>query len=111
MEIQRRLNPMMKYVVKKEIIKWLDAKIIYPIFDSVWVSRIQCALKKGGIPMIENEKNQLIPSREVTEWRICMNYRKLNKAIRNDHFALLFIDKMLDWLNGKEFYCFLDGYL
>lgn len=45
----------MKYVVKKEIIKWLDAKIIYPIFDSVWVSRIQCALKKGGIPMIENE--------------------------------------------------------
>ena len=56
----------MKEVVKKEIIKWLDARIIYSISDSSWVSPVQCVLKKGGIRMIENEKNELIPTRIVT---------------------------------------------
>lgn len=52
-EIQRRLNPIMKEVVKKEIIKWLDAVIIYPIFYSVWVSPIQCVPKKGDMIVTE----------------------------------------------------------
>ncbi|XP_070036017.1 uncharacterized protein [Nicotiana tomentosiformis] len=68
-EQQRRLNPIMKEVVKKEIIKWLDA-----------------------------------------EWRVCIDYRRLNKATRKDHFPYLFIDQMLDRLAGHEYYCFLDGY-
>ena len=57
-EHQRRLNPIMKEVVKKEIIKWLDAGIIYPISDSSWVSPMQCVPKKGGITVVTNEKNE-----------------------------------------------------
>ncbi|KAL4353214.1 hypothetical protein GQ457_06G012220 [Hibiscus cannabinus] len=100
----------MKDVVRKEILKWLEAGIIYPISDSEWVSPVQCVPKKGGITVISNEKNELIPTRTVTGWRVCMDYRKLNKATRKDHFPLPFIDQMLDRLAGKQFYCFLDGY-
>ena len=109
-EQQRRLNPIMKEVVKKEIIKWLDAGIIYPISDSSWVSPVQCVPKKGGMTVVTNDNNELIPTRTVTGWRVCMDYRKLNKATRKDHFPLPFIDQMLDRLAGKEYYCFLDGY-
>ncbi|KAL4367449.1 hypothetical protein GQ457_05G022120 [Hibiscus cannabinus] len=109
-DAQRRLNQAMKDVVRKEILKWLDVGIIYPISDSEWVSPVQCVPKKGGITVISNEKNELIPTRTVTGWRVCMDYRKLNKATRKDHFPLPFIDQMLDRLAGKQFYCFLDGY-
>ena len=60
--------------------------------------------------VVANEKNELIPARTVAEWRVCINYRKLNKSTRKCHFPLLFIDQMLDKLAGKEYYCFLDGY-
>ncbi|KAJ9545398.1 hypothetical protein OSB04_025105 [Centaurea solstitialis] len=109
-EPQRRLNPVMKEVVKKEILKWLDAGIIYPIASSTCVSPIQCVPKKGGVTVVPNEKNELIPTRVVSGWRICMDYRRLNKATQKDHFSLPFVDQMLDRLAGKEFYCFLDGY-
>ncbi|KAL4304561.1 hypothetical protein GQ457_10G010670 [Hibiscus cannabinus] len=109
-DAQRRLNQAMKDVVRKEILKWLDAGIIYPISDSEWVSPVQCVPKKGGMTVISNEKNELIPTRTVTGWRVCMDYRKLNKATRKDHFPLPFIDQILDRLAGKQFYCFLDGY-
>ena len=62
----------MKEVVQKEIIKWLDAGIIYLISDSVWVSPVQCVPKKGGIIVITNDKNELIPTRVVSGWRVCM---------------------------------------
>ncbi|XP_024017688.1 uncharacterized protein K02A2.6-like [Morus notabilis] len=109
-EGQRRMNPIMKEVVKKEVIKWLDAGIIYPISDSAWVSPVQCVPKKGGMTVVENEKNELIPTRTVTGWQICMDYKRLNKATRKDHFPLPFIDQMLDRLASKEFYYLLDGY-
>ncbi|KAH9724028.1 hypothetical protein KPL70_007340 [Citrus sinensis] len=109
-EHQRRLNPIMKEVVKKKIIKWLDAGIIYPISDSSWVSPVQCVPKKGGITTIANERDELIPTRTVTRWRVCMECRKLNKSTRKYHFPLPFIDKMLDRLAGKQHYCFLDRY-
>ncbi|KAK8670034.1 hypothetical protein V6N13_104800 [Hibiscus sabdariffa] len=109
-DAQRRLNQAMKDVVRKEILKWLDAGIIYPISDSEWVSPVQCVPKKGGITVISNENNELIPSRTVAGWRVCMDYRKLNKATGKDHFPLPFIDQMLDRLAGKQYYCFLDGY-
>ncbi|KAL4285247.1 hypothetical protein GQ457_16G016930 [Hibiscus cannabinus] len=109
-EPQRRLNPAMKKVVMKEIIKWLDAGVIYPISDSSWVSPVQCVPKKGGITVVTNDENELLPTRTDTGWRICMDYRNLNKAIKKDHFPLPFIDQMLDPLAGKEFYCFLDCY-
>ncbi|KAL4311773.1 hypothetical protein GQ457_01G016960 [Hibiscus cannabinus] len=66
--------------------------------------------KKGGITVVTNEENELLPTRKVTGWHICIDYRKLNKAKKKDHFPLLFIDQMLDRLAGKAFYCFLDGY-
>ncbi|KAL4304156.1 hypothetical protein GQ457_10G011040 [Hibiscus cannabinus] len=109
-DAQRRLNQTMKDVVRMKILKWLDAGIIYPIYDSEWVSPVQCVPKKGGINVISNEKNYLIPTRTVTVWRVCMDYRKLYKATRKDHFLLPFIDQMLDRLAGEQFYCFLDGY-
>nr|GEV96668.1 putative reverse transcriptase domain-containing protein [Tanacetum cinerariifolium] len=107
---QRRVNPKMHEVIKKEIIKLQDASMIYPISDSPWVSPIHCVPKKGGITVVENENNELIPTRLVTRWRVCIDYRKLNDATRKDHFPLPFMDQMLERLVGNEFYCFLDGF-
>lgn len=107
---QRRLNPTMKEVVRKEVLKLLEAGMIYPISDSVWVSPVQVVPKKGGMTVIKNEKNELIPTRTVTGWRMCIDYRKLNQATRKDHFPLPFMDQMLERLAGQAFYCFLDGY-
>ena len=66
--------------------------------------------KKGGFKVIKNEKNELIPTRTVTGWRVCIYYRKLNTMARMDHDPLPFIDQMLDTLTGHPHYCFLDGY-
>ncbi|GJX36147.1 reverse transcriptase domain-containing protein [Tanacetum coccineum] len=68
-------------------------------------------LKKGGMTVVANEENELIPTRLVTGWRVCIDYRKLNEATRKDHFPLPFMDQMLERLAGNEFYCFLDGFL
>ena len=100
----------MKEVVRKEVLKWLDTGVIYPISDSAWVSPVQVVPKKGGTTVIKTENNILLPSRTVTGWRICIDYRKLNKATRKDHFPLPFLDQMLDRLAGYQYYCFLDGY-
>ena len=107
---QRRLNPTMQEVVKKEILKLLDTGIIYPISDSQWVSPIHVVPKKEGMTVIRNEKNELIPTRTVTGWRVCIDYRKLNDATRKDHFPLPFIDQMLERLVGHDYYCFPGGY-
>ncbi|XP_052735569.1 uncharacterized protein LOC128197551 [Vigna angularis] len=107
---QRRLNPTMKEVVRKEVIKLLDAGIIYPISDSEWVSPIHVVPKKGGMTMVINEANELIPTRKVTGWRMCIDYQSLNQATRKDHFPLPFIDQMVEKLAGHAYYCFLDGY-
>ena len=74
-EHQRRLNPNMKEVVRAEVMKLLDAGIIYPISDSSWVSPVQVVPKKGGMTVITNNKNELIPTRTVTGWRVCIDYR------------------------------------
>nr|GEW46622.1 DNA-directed DNA polymerase [Tanacetum cinerariifolium] len=82
---QRRVNPKIHDVIKKEVEKLLDAGLIYPISDSPWVSLVHCVPKKG-------------------------DYRKLNEAIRKDHFPLPFMDQMLERLAGNEYYCFFDGF-
>ena len=65
-EHKRRLNPPMQQFVKKEIIKWLDAEVIYPIADSSWVCPVQCVPKNGGMTLVTNKKNELVPMRAVT---------------------------------------------
>ncbi|GJS81502.1 reverse transcriptase domain-containing protein [Tanacetum coccineum] len=107
---QRRVNPKIHEVIKQEVIKLLDAGLIYPISDSPWVSPVHCVPKKGGITMVKNEENELIPTRLVTGWRVCIDYRKLNDATRKDHFPLPFMDQMLKRLAENEYYCFLDGF-
>ena len=86
-EHQRRLNPVMKEVVRKEVLKWLNACFIYAISDSSWVSLVHVVSKKGGFTVIRNEKNEFIPIRIVTGWRVCIDYRKLNTTIRKDHYT------------------------
>nr|GEY92829.1 reverse transcriptase domain-containing protein [Tanacetum cinerariifolium] len=100
---QRRVNPKVHEVIKKEVIKLLDAGMIYPISDSSWVSPIHCVPEKGGITVVENENNELIPTRLVTRWRVCIDYQKLNDGTRKDHFPLPFMDQMLERLAGNEF--------
>eukprot|EP00253_Pinus_taeda_P024561 PITA_24561 len=88
---QRRMNPALKDIVKEELQKLLDAGFIFPISDSEWVSPLVCVPKKNG------------------KWRICVDYRELNKATKKDHFPLPFIDQVLDGPVGKKFFSFLDG--
>ncbi|GJR40295.1 reverse transcriptase domain-containing protein [Tanacetum coccineum] len=74
---QRRVNPKIHEVIKKEVLKLLDAGMIYPISDSPWVSPVHCVPKKGGITVVANEENELILTRLVTGWRVCIDYRKV----------------------------------
>src|SRR4030065_1039737 len=101
----------MKEVVRTEILKLLEAGIIYPIADSRWVSLVHCVPKKGGITVVPNDKNELIPQRIVTGYRMVIDFRKLNKATRKDHYLLPFIDQMLGSLSKHTQFCFLDGLL
>jgi len=89
---QRRLNPHLKDVVKAELQKLLDVNLIYPISDSKWVSPLVVVPRKNG------------------KWRICVDYRELNKATQKDHFPLPFIDQVLDTLVGNKLFSFLDGF-
>src|SRR4051812_3194473 len=85
---QRRLNPNMKEVVRNEIRKLLEACIICPNADSRWVSTVHCVPKKGGITVVPNDKNELIPQRIVTGYRMVIGFSKLNKDTRKDHYPL-----------------------
>ncbi|GJS73937.1 putative nucleotidyltransferase, ribonuclease H [Tanacetum coccineum] len=107
---QRWVNPNIKEVVKKEVIKLLDARLIYPISDNPWVSPVLVVPKKGGITVVKNEKDELIPQWTITGWRVCIDYRKLNNKTQKDYFPLPFIDQMLERLAGHEYYCFLEGF-
>jgi hypothetical protein len=97
----------MREVVKKEVLKPLKARVIYPISDNEWVSPVQLVPKKCGMTVISNEKNELIPQQTVTGWWMCIDCRKLNKATQKNHFPLPFIDEMLERLANHSFFCYL----
>lgn len=88
---ERRMNPMLKEIVRDELQKLLKVKFVYPISDSQWVSPLAIVPKKNG------------------KWRVCVDYKELNKATVNDYFPLPFIDQVLDTLAGKMSFSFLDG--
>jgi hypothetical protein len=85
------MNPNLKEIVKDELQKLLNVGLIYPILDNEWVSPLVIVPKKNG------------------KWRVCVDYRSLNKATQKDHFSLSFIDQVLDNLAGKRYFSFLDG--
>ena len=89
---QRRMNPNLMEIVKEELQKLLNVNFIYPISDSQWVSPLVIVPKKNG------------------KWRVCIDYRELNKATLKDHFPLPFIDQVLDTLADKKYFSFLDGF-
>ena len=96
-EDQRRLNPTMKEVVRKEVLKWLDVSVIYPISDSSWVSLVQVVSRKGGTIVIK-KRITLLPISNSYGVEICINYQKLNKVTRKYHFPLCFwIRCWIDW--------------
>nr|GEX53066.1 reverse transcriptase domain-containing protein [Tanacetum cinerariifolium] len=92
-----------------KVLKSHKRAIAWKLSD-IQVSPVHCVPNKGGFTVVENEENELIPTRLVTRWRVCIDYRKLNEATRKDHFPLLFMDQMLERLAGNECYCFLDGF-
>ena len=100
----------MQEVVQAEVLKLLQAGIIYPISDSLWVSPTQVVPKKSGIIVVQNDKGEDVSTCFTSGWRVCIDYRKLNALTRNDHFPLPFIDQVLERVSGHPFYCFLDGY-
>ncbi|CAN6556004.1 unnamed protein product [Malus baccata var. baccata] len=95
-DAQRRLNPIMKEVVRNEVMKLLDAGMIYPISDSKWISQTQVVPKRSGITVVKNDNNELVPTSLTTGWRMCVDYRKINAGTRKDHFPLPFTDQMLE---------------
>jgi hypothetical protein len=88
----RRMNPTLREIVKEELQKLLNVGFIYPISDSQWVSPLVIFPKKDG------------------KWRVCIDYRELNKETLKDYFPLPFIDQVLDTLEGKKYLSFLDGF-
>ena len=100
----------MQEVVCDEVLKLLQAGIIYPISDSPWVSPTQVVPKKLGVTIAQNEKGEYMPTGLTTGWRVCIDYMRLNAVTMKDHFPLPFIKQLLERIYGHPFYCFLDGY-
>lgn len=109
-EYQRRLNTNMSEVVKKEVLNLLDVGIIYPISDSKWISPVHVVPKEKEMTVVKNDKGDSVATHTVTGWRMCIGYRKLNKATRKDHFPLPFIYQMLECLAKHSHLRYLDGY-
>ncbi|XP_015965721.1 uncharacterized protein LOC107489482 [Arachis duranensis] len=111
---QRRLNPIMKEVVQKEVMKLWQGGVIYPISDSPWVTPVHVIPKKGGINVVPNERNELIPTRTVTGWRmekchfmvtggIVLGHKVSNQGIEVDRAKVEIIEKLPPPGDVKEF--------
>ncbi|GJX34582.1 reverse transcriptase domain-containing protein [Tanacetum coccineum] len=79
---QRRLNPNMQEVIKKEIVKLLDTGIIYPIADSPWVSPVHWVPKKCDITVVTNENDELVLTRTITDAHLVLNWEKYHFMVK-----------------------------
>nr|GEV14541.1 reverse transcriptase domain-containing protein [Tanacetum cinerariifolium] len=106
------LPPHLEYAFLGENNKWpvIMAKDLSVDEKSALLKSDSLCPKKGGMTVVTNDENELVPTRLVTRWRVCIDYQKLNEATRKDHFPLPFMDQMLERLAGNEYYCFLDGF-
>ncbi|GJS58841.1 reverse transcriptase domain-containing protein [Tanacetum coccineum] len=102
---QRRVNIKIHDVIKKEVEKLLDAGLIYPISDSPWVSPVHCVPKKGGITVVTNDDNELVPTRLVTGWRCLTTLaeKKMLNAFREDTNLRLKIGKKSPFLRERRY--------
>nr|GEU49593.1 DNA-directed DNA polymerase [Tanacetum cinerariifolium] len=116
--ISKNLSVNEKTSLIKVLKSWTQA-IAWKLNDIKGIDLESCSHKilleedykpKGGMTVVTNDENELVPTRLVTGWRLCIDYQKLNEATRKDHFPLLFMDQMLERLAGNEYYCFLDGF-
>nr|GEX68494.1 reverse transcriptase domain-containing protein [Tanacetum cinerariifolium] len=104
-------NEMWPVIISKDLsVNEKSALIDFLKSRNPWVSPVHCVPKRGGMTVIKNDENELVPTRLVTGWRVCIDYRKVNEATHKDHFPLPFMDQMLERLVGNEYYCFLDGF-
>nr|GEU37330.1 hypothetical protein [Tanacetum cinerariifolium] len=85
---QRRVNPKIHGVIKNEVLKLLDARLIYPIYDNPWVSPVHYVPKRVVFTVVENEENELILTRLVTSWRVCIDYQKMLKQCEHTNLYL-----------------------
>jgi hypothetical protein len=60
--------------------------------------------------MVKGDRGELIATRFIIGWRMCIDYRKLNTCTRKDHFFLHFIDQLFEHLAKNTYFCYLDGY-
>jgi hypothetical protein len=109
-DFQWKLKPEMKEVVRKEIIRLLDASIIYNVKESDWVNLVHCVPNKGGFMAVPNKHNEMFPNRTVVGYRMCTDFRKLNKETRKDNYPLPFIHQTLERLARHSYLCYLDGH-
>ena len=93
----------MQEVVHAEVLKLLQASIIYPISDSNLVSPTQVVPKKSRVTTVHNEKGEEMPTHLTIGWRVCIDYKRLNEVTRKDHFALPFMDQLLERISRHPF--------
>ncbi|RDY02514.1 hypothetical protein CR513_13985, partial [Mucuna pruriens] len=99
---QRRLNPTILDVVKKEVRKLLATGIIYPISDSQWVSPMHVVPKKSGMTVMKNQQDELVPTRIQNNWRVSIDYRRLNRQLAR--IISLCLSLIKSWKNGFSSY-------
>ena len=85
--------------------------VIYPISDSKWVSLVHCIPKKGGVSVVTNQNNDLVPTRVVIGYGMCVDFKKLDKYTKKDHYPLPFINEILERLANNSYFCYLEGIL
>ncbi|KAK1697384.1 hypothetical protein QYE76_014081 [Lolium multiflorum] len=84
------------HIDDKKIYLVIISSKLSEIEEERWVSPVHCVPKKGGMTVVPNDNDELIPQRVVVGYRMCIDFRKVNKVTKKDHYPLPFIDQMLE---------------